>query len=385
MEKPLPEGKPSQIDGAKNGEKQPDGYKQLSYKNSANVTSFGKLKLLSRLTIQELRAIQRSFPIILLDTVELKRDIEQFCELLSSIVIDGNKAEFRELFDTIDTDKEGFVDWDKFCSHMQRDYQEKDDRLKTTQVPQWREMKNINSPHKESIQKITMLMNPPRYVTVSKEGVAVIWNLNMKPFRTIRVTTEPDGVKQRDLWITDFVPMQNIYKLVLAMTSKEIAIYDLSSKSEFLCQYRIRGLKSTPISLNFWSNPEQPNESILVFGDVAGCVNALIFCESTISLFDRSAQASSNQQDITLIVDIGDIAKGHYKNCRFAFHEGHTEWTRQVMYTGVLDCFISCATNYKNALVLGWMEKTKSTMRTTVFKISQGVNAFDYNEKLNLI
>jgi hypothetical protein len=38
----------------------------------------------------------------------------------------------------------------------------------------------------------------------------------------IQVTTEPDGVKQRDLWITDFVPMQNIYKLVLAMTSKEI-------------------------------------------------------------------------------------------------------------------------------------------------------------------
>lgn len=47
---------------------------------------------------------------------------------------DGSEAEFRELFDIIDTDKEGFVDWDKFCSHMQRDYQEKDDRLKTTQV-----------------------------------------------------------------------------------------------------------------------------------------------------------------------------------------------------------------------------------------------------------
>ena len=37
-----------------------------------------------------------------------------------------------------------------------------------------------------------------------------------------QVATEPDEVKQRDLWITDFVPMQNIYKLVLAMTSKEI-------------------------------------------------------------------------------------------------------------------------------------------------------------------
>jgi hypothetical protein len=39
---------------------------------------------------------------------------------------------------------------------------------------------------------------------------------------SIQVTTEPDEVKQRDLWVTDFVPMQNIYKLVLAMTSKEI-------------------------------------------------------------------------------------------------------------------------------------------------------------------
>ena len=51
---------------------------------------------------------------------------------------DGSEAEFRELFDIIDTDKEGFVDWDKFCSHMQRDYQEKDDRLKTTQVGVWK-------------------------------------------------------------------------------------------------------------------------------------------------------------------------------------------------------------------------------------------------------
>ena len=46
------------------------------------------------------------------------------------------------------------------------------------------------------------------------------------------------------------------------------------------------------------SNPEQPNESILMFGDVAGCVHALIFCESTISLFDRPAQSNANQQGI---------------------------------------------------------------------------------------
>lgn len=66
--------------------------------------------------------------------MEERRDADQFCELLSCIIPHGNEDEFRELFDVIDTDKEGFVDWDKFCSHLQRDYQEKDDRMKTTQV-----------------------------------------------------------------------------------------------------------------------------------------------------------------------------------------------------------------------------------------------------------
>ena len=55
----------------------------------------------------------------------------------------------------------------------------------------------------------------------------------------LKVQTDPEEVKQRDLWVTDFIPMQNIYKLALALTSKEIGnlIY------QFFCtmyQYRPR-------------------------------------------------------------------------------------------------------------------------------------------------
>ena len=39
---------------------------------------------------------------------------------------------------------------------------------------------------------------------------------------SLKVQTDPEEVKQRDLWVTDFIPMQNIYKLALALTSKEI-------------------------------------------------------------------------------------------------------------------------------------------------------------------
>lgn len=163
------------------------------------------------------------------------------------------------------------------------------------------------------------------------------------------------------------------------------AIYDLSSKSEFNCQFRIQGLQHTPLCMDYWSNPNKLNEAILVFGDCHGQVNALLFSAATMALFDRPSQPAGSKQDVCLNVNIQDVNKGNYKNARFVKHQGHTEWARQVMYSAHLDCFISCATNYKDSLVLGWIEKSKMNMRTTQFKIPQGVNAFDYSERINLI
>ncbi len=39
--------------------------------------------------------------------------------------------------------KEGLVDWDKFASHMLLEFYEKDDRVKSTQVPQWKDLKHL--------------------------------------------------------------------------------------------------------------------------------------------------------------------------------------------------------------------------------------------------
>ena len=44
--------------------------------------------------------------------------------------------QYGELFDKIDVTREGVVDWDKFASHMLLEFYEKDDRVKSTQVPQ---------------------------------------------------------------------------------------------------------------------------------------------------------------------------------------------------------------------------------------------------------
>ena len=51
--------------------------------------------------------------------------------------------QYGELFDKIDITKEGGVDWDKLASHLLLEFYEKDDRVKATQVPQWKTLKYL--------------------------------------------------------------------------------------------------------------------------------------------------------------------------------------------------------------------------------------------------
>lgn len=80
-------------------------------------------------------------------------------------------------------------------------------------------------------------------------------------------------------------------------------------------------------------------------------------------------------------VQLEDIKTGVYKNASYLTYHAHAEWTRQsllekkiikklqmnsilsVKYAEHLECFISCSTNPKTALVLAWMEKSGLTVR----------------------
>jgi hypothetical protein len=47
-----------------------------------------------------------------------------------------------------------------------------------------------------------------------------MWGQDLKPQRSFK--THTDSCKTRDLWVTDFVILQNINKIALSFTSKEI-------------------------------------------------------------------------------------------------------------------------------------------------------------------
>ncbi|XP_035829374.1 uncharacterized protein LOC101863074 [Aplysia californica] len=400
-------------------------------------------KLENRLTMKDLERLRSSF-MVEGDGYDNKLSLtkEQFCEALSLLLKKGTREEYAELFDKIDVTREGTVDWDRLASHMLLEFYEKDDRVKSTQVPQWKDIKMLPSPHKEIVQRVAFLKNTNRYIAISKEGCVSMWGSDLKLQRHLKTGT--DTCKMRDLWVTDFVLLQNVNKIALAFTSKEIAIYDLSSKLEFNCQYKVQGLNFTPLCLDYWSNPNNANDAILVWGDVGGFVNILFFNSANIALFERPPAPAGEKQEPCLNVQLKDIVSGKYKNATYAKYEAHNEknrgeWVRQVIYSQYLECFISCATTTSNAVVIGWMEKhqninltkklslsiiysqylecfiscatttsnavvigwmekhqninltkgkqtvKKGIQRKNEFNVSQGVNAFGYNENLNLI
>ncbi|XP_022090760.1 WD repeat-containing protein 49-like isoform X1 [Acanthaster planci] len=350
---------------------------------SGGVVTYG-VKLESRLNIKDLQHLKRAF-MVHGDGYNNRLSVEkeEFCNLLDRILTKGNPDEYADLFDKIDVTKEGKVDWDKIASHLLLEYVEKDDRVKSTQVPQWKDIKILPSPHKDVVQKVAFLKNSGRYIAISKEGGISTWDTRLHLMKSIRINN--DAVKPRDMWVTTFVVLQNINKIALAFTSKEIIFYDLSSKLEFNCQYRVYGLEHTPLSMDHWSNPNNSNEAIIVMGDTGGNVNAFMFTSAIIALFDRPQQTTGEGQEQVVNVNFKHLLKDRFKYCRLVRHNGHQEWARQVKYAVHLDCFISCSTTYQSAMVLGWIEKARQKMKTSSFNIAQGVNAFDYHEVLNLI
>ncbi|XP_062512023.1 WD repeat-containing protein 49-like [Corticium candelabrum] len=272
-------------------------------------------------------------------------------------------------------------------------YNEKEDKVKATQVPQWKPVRVIQNRHKKEIQGVELFRSPQRYVTVSKDGCLSTWKLNMQMKDLIRIQRE--HIDRRDLWVTSFSVMPQLNRLIIALTTKEILIYDITALPECTCQVSIGGFTTTPISLCSWSTDEDVSESGIVVGDSEGNVSAIIVSDSAENFFPvKFAKlgkqiSTSSHDDDTLVslptISVSDIKAGKYKDIRVVTHSEHKGWVRKVKYYASLDAVISCATSDRNSIVLAYIEKATNLMRTINFSVKQGINDFDYSRSVNLI
>ncbi|XP_006890451.1 PREDICTED: WD repeat-containing protein 49 [Elephantulus edwardii] len=342
----------------------------------------GQASLENQLSVADFVNIQNAFePTEPDQTIAMSR--EEFVERMKEIIGWGTQEDYQKLFDKVDVARDGFINWDKLTSFILLALYEKDERAKATVVPQWKALEFLPVKHKDTIQKIIFLKSSNRYLTISKEGFLGIWGDNLKLQEMLPVTS--DATKLKHLWVTSLVSLENVNKIAVAFTSKEICFYDLLSKEEFPCQYKLQGLKATPICMDYWYDPLDANESILSFGDLTGKVYVICFTSALISLFERPANAFEGE-DSTVTINWTELLSGYHKCCYVLAHKHHCgDWVRQVFYNASLDAIISSTTSNSNSVVLAWREKSKKHLQMTSFNIAQGIHAFDYHSRLNLI
>ncbi|GAB1287618.1 WD repeat domain 49 [Apodemus speciosus] len=299
---------------------------------------------------------------------------EEFVQKMAETVGWGTKEEYGELFDKVDVAQDGFIDWDKLTSFILLSLYERDERAKATVIPQWKDLEFLPGKHKDTIQKVVFLKSSSRYLSISKEGLLGIWGENLKLQESLPITS--DAIKLKHLWVTSLVVLENVNK---------ICFYDLLSKEEFPCQYKLQGLQGAPICMDYWYDPIDPKDSILSFGDITGKVQAIAFTAAMISLFERPANAHDDEE-ATMTIDWAELVSGCHKCCHVLQHTlHHGDWVRQVTYNASLDAFISSTMSSTNTVVLAWREKSKKLLKMTSFDIAQGIHAFDYHSRLNLI
>ncbi|XP_039985937.1 WD repeat-containing protein 49-like [Xiphias gladius] len=352
-------------------------------------------QLESRMNTEDYRKLKGLF----LDPVGASRSLSraEFIDLAWSSVGHGSKEEYGLLFDSVvvtqehrglllDSDavkEEGRVDWGGLCSFLLLELSDKVKNSGISSVPCWKPPRTLTCPHRDQIQKVLYLQSSGQYLTVSKGGTVGLRDGEaMSLLHTHRL--QNSTVTPKDLWVTDTVLLHNIHKIAVSFTSKEVCFYDILSKQDFSCKYKLQGLKFTPWCLDYWVDPSHPDQAILTIGDTGGQVSALYFTSAQISLFERvGLRTDSDSADIILW---DELVKGKHRSCYTVTHQVHAPaWVRNVRYLSALEAFVSCSTRPQSSMVIGWREKESRSLRVTCFFTKRGVWDIDHLRGLNLI
>ncbi|XP_061684390.1 WD repeat-containing protein on Y chromosome-like [Syngnathoides biaculeatus] len=320
----------------------------------------------------------------------------EFIRLARSTLGHGSKEDYGLLFDSVVVSQghrglfpdshavkeEGRVDWGGLCSFLRQELSEKLKHGSVKRAPCWEPPRTLTCPHRDPVQKVLYLPSWGQYMTVSKGGsVGLRDRIDMSLLSTQRL--QNSTVRPKDLWVTDAVLLQNLHKIAVSFTSKEVCFYDILSEKDFSCKYKVQGLSFTPWCLDYWPDASNPDQAILTIGDIGGQVSALYFMSAQIILFERRSRWTDSD---SVLVQWDDVVKGKHHCCYVVQHQAHQPaWVRKVLYLDSVGAFVSCSTRPQSSMVLGWREKNSKCLRVTSFFTKRGVWDIDHHHELKLI
>lgn len=255
-----------------------------------------------------------------------------------------NEEQIKAFFMKIDYNSDGLIDWDEFCTYMQLELREKEDaELRQKEVTFHLPANIVVSPHKDTMCRIRSL-HDGTLVSCSQDGIISFWteNLEQKRLRKGEIT-----VRGKPKWITDMAICNAYGKIILTTGDKEIQFFELVNFEPYcqLCQ-----LDTTPIKMDFWSNPQDCHNCMLVYGDNVGCVNVLVIShlQEAFNYWKRGPKINGSPS-----MTLDKVALDPDSYTKYYRWKAHPDWVQWIRYFSGLRSVLSCCSDPETALIVG--------------------------------
>ncbi|EGD73223.1 hypothetical protein PTSG_12227 [Salpingoeca rosetta] len=303
---------------------------------------------------------------------------EEFHDAVASVIEPGPDFDKRMdiLFKKMDTNQNGLVELDEFCSHFMADLEEKHNLRNEREVPLLVCPHLFDNPHRGTILRIDARSNPTRLMTVSDDGIVAMWTAKMTVQRTITLH-QIKSLKQ--ISVTDAVLLTNGFRLAVSTTNRDLCFFE--STSGGLC-HRIVGLSDTITYLYYEALSSETG--LLIWGDMAGAINMLRFRKVSKMLFPMHNTPWSNN----LAINLRDIKLCDPDIVTYTKYRPHTPGAEEVdrsikkiMCYPELQFIFSGVALEKTSLVIYDLAREDYSS----INIPKGVFTFDFSEELNMI
>ncbi|XP_071797033.1 cilia- and flagella-associated protein 337-like isoform X1 [Asterias amurensis] len=310
--------------------------------------------------------------------------VKEFKEMIQSLFkTTAWDNQMENLFAKVDTSADGMVDWNEFCTYMLLHYRENDNIKRELPLTYEPNIRHITQNRQEIIQCVIALCNPPRYVTLSKEGILCCLDAHFLHIeKSYEIKNEKEDLRASKrrckTWYTDITYMGNTNKLVISSTGRDLRFWDVSCPT-FFEEFHLYALPDVPVCLDYWYDKKNPTkESLLIAGDDHGSIHLYHFTKPLERLFETPFTDKEGVKKIW--------AQNLHHHQRYVRHtlisRVHSEMIRKVVYIPENDSIMSSSGSSKTSLVL---MDTQGKKKSYTFKINKGVECFDFNKTLNII
>ncbi|XP_063816844.1 WD repeat-containing protein on Y chromosome-like [Pseudophryne corroboree] len=312
--------------------------------------------------------------------------LKEFQNVLSNIFESESWDDNMELlFNKVDTSCDGFIDWSEFCTYLLLQYKEQD-YMTTRKITLLKEpvIRLCTRNKQEPTCRILAVSSPPPlwFMSISKGGVLTAWDINLHPQKSYEITVDPlesqTGKRRFKSWATDAVYLPNVHKIAVATTSRDIHFFDVFTMNIFE-EYHLCALIHVPTCFYYWYNIKIPgSHSLLLWGDDKGGVSLLWLLKPSSGMFEKVFTHQMGPHKVYM-----QELRQHSKFLSYQyFTDIHPEAINKIMYVPGQDLIITSSDSSQTSVVI---MDINSRGKTYMWKISKGVQCFDYCKSLNLL